>query len=125
MGKTDAGGYAQLQESVRDDILTAVAGPVSNFLTAFVAVIALADDPARLAGWTTGRRTVPGPTATVSHAPAGATVRSLCVRILINVVLAVFNLIPLPPLDGSHVIRHFLSLRGAAGVRPHRLLRDW
>jgi Zn-dependent protease len=28
--------------------------------------------------------------------------------ILLNLVLAVFNLLPLPPLDGSHIFRHML-----------------
>jgi len=28
--------------------------------------------------------------------------------LFLNLLLAVFNLIPIPPLDGSHVIRHFL-----------------
>ncbi len=33
--------------------------------------------------------------------------------IFINLLLAVFNLMPLPPLDGSHVLKHFLPLTWA------------
>lgn len=86
---------------VRDDILTAVAGPVSNFITAFVAVVVLAfivHTPVSGAGGLFRGTDVAGPLAQMFE-----------LAILINVVLAVFNLIPLPPLDGSHVIRHFLS----------------
>src|SRR5271157_867963 len=86
---------------VRDDILTAVAGPVSNFLTALLSVIALAI-------------VVHGSNAGIGQSFRGADVATpleklFSFAILINVVLGVFNLIPLPPLDGSHVIRHFLS----------------
>src|SRR3974377_1726853 len=86
---------------VRDDILTAVAGPVSNFFTAFLSVIALAI-------------ILHGSNAGIGQNFRGADVATPLAKlfsyaILINVVLGVFNLIPLPPLDGSHVIRHFLS----------------
>ena len=89
------------KNQVRDDILTAVAGPVSNFITAFVAIVALAF-------------IVHGSGAIIgNHLHAETATEALATlfydAMWINVVLAVFNLIPLPPLDGSHVIRHFLS----------------
>jgi Zn-dependent protease len=34
--------------------------------------------------------------------------RMLLVGMLLNLVLAFFNLLPIPPLDGSHVLKHFL-----------------
>ena len=88
------------QNPVRDDILTAVAGPVSNFLAAFIAVVILA----------VMLRGTPGTVSPFGHVAniSDPLVEMFKQAIWINVILAVFNLIPLPPLDGSHVIRHFL-----------------
>jgi Zn-dependent protease len=37
--------------------------------------------------------------------------------IYINLILAFFNLIPIPPLDGSHVVAHLLPRQIADGYR--------
>jgi Zn-dependent protease len=93
---------------VRDDILTSVVGPISNFVIAAGAVllmlaIALISDEGRVIvqGLADGRIRDTGslllPLTLLLH-----------VSMTINVLLGVFNLIPLPPLDGSHVVRHLL-----------------
>jgi len=96
------------KNKVRDDILTSVAGPVSNLLVAVAAVtgmalIALSSPVGRAvvnniaAGYLTETESVLMPLTLLLYE-----------AMIINVLLAVFNLIPVPPLDGSHVLRHFL-----------------
>jgi Zn-dependent protease len=94
---------------VLDDILTSVAGPVSNFLVAICALITLSliklSSPL-------GQQIVFGiPYGMISPEMNSALVPSsllLYELMRINIILGVFNLIPVPPLDGSHVLRHFL-----------------
>jgi Zn-dependent protease len=93
---------------VRDDILTSVVGPVSNFIIAAGAVALLAGiamtSPA-------GNLVVHGLAGGHIH-DAGSLLTPVALlfyqAMFINVILGVFNLIPVPPLDGSHVLRHFL-----------------
>ncbi|MGA8311857.1 MAG: site-2 protease family protein [Terriglobales bacterium] len=94
---------------VLDDILTAVVGPISNFVVASGAVLILAFvkfvSPM-------GKEIVFGILQGSSFADTDSFLVPFCKLMfefmLINVVLGVFNLIPVPPLDGSHVLRHLL-----------------
>src|SRR5215469_10948658 len=88
---------------VMDDILTSVAGPISNFLVATLALLLL--------GFMS--LSSPGVRNLIHYGASDSSLTPVVMLLYelmyINVVLAVFNLIPVPPLDGSHVIRHFLS----------------
>jgi Zn-dependent protease len=92
-----------------DDILTAVVGPISNFVVASGAVLVLAF--VKFAS-PLGREIVFGILQGSSFADTDSFLVPFCKLMfdfmLINVVLGVFNLIPVPPLDGSHVLRHLL-----------------
>ena len=93
---------------VRDDILTSVAGPVSNFLTAIVATVILLLISLSGSGNEMVQGLVQRNEVSNSASPLMPIVLLLYNGMIINVLLGVFNLIPVPPLDGSHVLRHFL-----------------
>jgi Zn-dependent protease len=94
---------------VLDDILTAVVGPISNFVVAGGAVLILA--LVKIVS-PTARQIVFGIPQGLTQPDTNSFIVPLCLLIyelmVINIVLAVFNLIPVPPLDGSHVLRHLL-----------------
>lgn len=72
-------------------LLTGIAGPVTNLVLAGIAALVLL--PMRLG-------LLPAPEIVVY---------GLFYWVYLNVLLALFNLIPLPPMDGSRVVQRFLS----------------
>ena len=93
----------RLRNPRRDMILVALAGPGMNFLLAILATGILAFGLA-LGG---GDPLTPG----------GFIASNALNFLLINLFLAVFNLIPLPPFDGGHVVEGLLPRPLAARFR--------
>jgi len=91
----------------RGQIIVSGAGPVSNLLLAlvFTALLFVAV------------RVVPGP---VDGNPV---VKVLLIGVQLNVLLAIFNLVPLPPLDGSHVLEW--ALPNGTGHRYMRAIAPY
>jgi Zn-dependent protease len=92
-----------LRHPIRDMAWVAAAGPASNFILAFVGLVALI----------LARRTL---TIPFLADPLEGMLRYVYA---FNLGLAVFNLIPLPPLDGGHFLPYFLPRRSWA--RLHQL----
>lgn len=78
----------------RDQVLIALAGPASNLLIALSTVFIL-----RIVLLLTG-----GQPELSSLAPV---IQMLVLLMLMNVGLAVFNMLPVPPLDGHYLLRYF------------------
>ena len=91
-----------LQGGRRGEAIVAAAGPLSNLVLAIVAAIPL-------------RFLLANP-ALLDQVSMLAQVLYLFVQI--NLVLMVFNLIPIPPLDGSKVLFAFLDRRTEYQIRP-------
>ena len=103
---------------VRDDILTTLAGPVSNVIAAIVSLVVLiiigktsAIGAACVQAVALGGFTRLDPQLMAASPVAYPLAIFFYIGMLLNLFLAAFNLLPLPPLDGSHIFRHMLPFR--------------
>jgi Zn-dependent protease len=116
------------RDKTKANISVSAAGPISNFILAFVAFIII---KVLIIGGILfpigGFFTMVVPVSAV-FADAGQPgyleplAKFLSVMLMLNVALGVFNLIPVPPLDGSHVLEELLPTSMSAAyeqIRPY------
>lgn len=97
--------YENLHNPKRDMIWVAAAGPITNITLATISAFALR-----------GLVTLSGQATSVSAISIflEPLVLMLAFSVYINLLLAIFNMIPVPPLDGGRVLAGLLPYRQAA-----------
>jgi Zn-dependent protease len=103
---------SRLRRQRSDYVLVAAAGPASNLILAVVAAFVLTAIPI-------------DPVVLEAPGVAASIVTFLSLAISLNILLAVFNMLPIPPLDGGNVLSGLLPLKFAAmldQVRPYGFL---
>ena len=101
-----------LRRGRRDVLLVAGAGPLSNLALAVLSAWAL-------------KLVALGPESVGQIGVAAPLARAASRALEINLLLAIFNMIPVPPLDGSSVLAGLLPESAAAGfdrLRPYGFL---
>jgi Zn-dependent protease len=103
------------QNYKRDDILTTLAGPASNLLAAFASVILLILIAKTSQLGNDVVHQVASGQINVFQSTIMLPIVLFCYfGIIINLFLTAFNLLPLPPLDGSHIFRYMLPYQWTA-----------
>ena len=95
--------YRRLKRPRRDMILVSLAGPGMNLLLAIAGVLLLAATIALSGGAESGA--------------ARFVAFNALNFIYINIFLGIFNLLPIPPFDGGHVVEGLLPRRAARSFR--------
>lgn len=107
--------YRKLRNPRRDMVLVALAGPTTNIALAILSALAFRALDARLHG-------VAAETASAFEIGVLLPLAQMAYySVLINVFLAVFNMLPLPPLDGGRVLTGVLpyaQARLVAAIEP-------
>jgi Zn-dependent protease len=95
--------------------LMSLAGPLSNLLLALIAFGALrallASNVFEAASPASYSQVVEAAGRADSRSPIGAAAMVLSIMLNLNVLLCLFNLIPIPPLDGAGVVEGFFNRR--------------
>ncbi len=90
--------------------LMSLAGPCANIIlatTAFVSLVLLSKSGLLVLSGMPSFDTLVVPPTEALNTPLGALARVLSVMFSLNLLLAIFNLLPVPPLDGAAVIEGF------------------